>query len=358
MNPSSMPNQPSSQPGYSGEIDLFDLFQSLWKEKILIVLVTAVFTALAVIYALTATPIYQAHSSLMPPSAAAIQGYNQGRVKELSEKLLTVEDIYKTFKKNLTSSRLRTAFFEDVYLPSLSAEKQKINRDALLKRFNTILSVKKGAANADPEPYTVTVELDDPVVAAEWVQDYIERAITATKLELRNTIEAEQKVRVNALSIQKRALLGTAKQKREDQVKMLKEALYIAESIDLEGSSPLSDKASLGGNRYIDNDLIYTRGAKTLRAQLAVLEKRSSDEAFINGFRELNTQLEILQAYALDDSSVAVVDIDEAAEVPSTPIKPNKKLIVAVGVVLGGMLGVFAALIRSMIRRRKNVRAQ
>lgn len=69
MNPSSMPNQPSSQPGYSGEIDLFDLFdlfQSLWKEKILIVLVTAIFTALAVIYVLTATPIYQAHSSLMP----------------------------------------------------------------------------------------------------------------------------------------------------------------------------------------------------------------------------------------------------------------------------------------------------
>ena len=161
---------------------------------------------------------FQFNAPLMPPSAAAIQGYNQGRVKELSEKLLTVEDIYKTFKKNLTSSRLRTAFFEGVYLPSLSAEKQKINRDALLKRFNTILSVKKGAANADPEPYTVTVELDDPVVAAEWVQDYIERAIAATKLELRNTIEAEQKVRVNALSIQKRALLGTAKQKREDQI--------------------------------------------------------------------------------------------------------------------------------------------
>lgn len=368
MSSSSMPNQPSSQPGYSGEIDLFELFQSLWEEKIVIVLVTAVLTALAVIYALTATPIYQAHSSLISPPAAAIQGYNQGRIEAFRNvnkkddkdteysmaKALTVDDVYKTFKKNLTSLRLRTAFFEEVYLPSLTVEEQKRNRDALLKRFNQVLIVKQGAANANPELYTVTVELDAPEVAAEWVQDYIERAIAATKLELRNTIEAEQKVRMNALSIQKKALLDTAKQEREDQVKLLKEALYIAESIDLEDASPLSDKASLGGNRYIDNDLIYTRGAKTLRAQLAVLEKRSSDEAFINGFRELNTQLEILQAYALDDSNVAVVDIDEAAEVPSTPIKPNKKLIVAVGIVLGGMLGVFAALIRSMIRKRKN----
>src|SRR5699024_2748187 len=163
-----------------------------------------------------------------------------------------------------------------------------------------------------------------------------------------------QKVRVNALSIQKKALLGTAKQEREDQVKLLKGALYIAESIDLEGASPLSDKASLGGNRYIDNDLIYTRGAKTLRAQLAVLEKRSSDEPFIPGFRELNTQLELLRAYKLNDADVSVVTIDEAAEVPTAPIKPKKSLIVAVGIVLGGMLGVFAALIRSMIRKRKN----
>lgn len=369
----STPEQPHiNKPVYSEEIDLFELVQSLWQEKILIIIITAVFTALTVIYALTATPIYQAHSSLISPPAAAIQGYNQGRIEAFRNvnkkddkdteysmaKALTVDDVYKTFKKNLTSLRLRTAFFEEVYLPSLTVEEQKRNRDALLKRFNQVLIVKQGAANTNPELYTVTVELNDPVAAAEWVQDYIERAIAATKLELRNTIEAEQKVRVNALSIQKKALLDTAKQEREDQVKLLKEALYIAESIDLEGASPLSDKASLGGNRYIDNDLIYTRGAKTLRAQLAVLEKRSNDEAFINGFRELNTQLEILQNYTLDDSNVAVVDIDEAAEVPATPIKPNKKLIVAVGVVLGGMLGVFAALIRSMIRRRKSVSAQ
>jgi len=116
----------------------------------------------------------------------------------------------------------------------------------------------------------------------------------------------------------------------------------------------LSDKASLGGNRYIDNDLIYTRGAKTLRAQLDILEKRTSDEPFIAGFRELNTQLELLKAFSLDDSNVSVVEIDETAEVPTTPIKPKKSLIVAVGIVLGGMLGVFAALIRSMIRKRKN----
>ncbi len=357
MSPNIPPRYEPKAPVYADGIDLFELFQSLWQEKVLIVLITGVVTALALVYALMATPIYQTQASLVPPPAYAIQGYNEGRMEAFRKngvKELTVDDIYKVYLSNLNSLQLRNAFFEEVYLPSLNADEQDSSRDTLLRRFNTVLSVKRGDPKSNPNLYRVSVELDDPVVAAEWAKTYIEGAIAATKLELKSNIEAEQKVHLDALRVQAKSLLETAKKKREDQINLLKEALYIAESIGLENSSPLSDKASLGGSRYIDNDLIYTRGAKTLRAQLEVLENRTSDEPFIKGFRELNTQLELLQSYKLDDSSVAVVAIDETAEVPSTPIKPKKTMIVAVGIVLGGMLGVFVALIRIMIRKRKN----
>lgn len=129
--------------------------------------------------------------------------------------------------------------------------------------------------------------------------------------------------------------------------------MYIAESIGLEIPTALSDKASLGGARYIDNDLIYTRGAKTLRAQLQILENRVSDEPFIKGYRELKTHLGLLKAYTLDDTQTSVVVVDEAAEVPTAPIKPKKTMIIAVGIVLGGMLGIFVALVRIAIRARK-----
>jgi chain length determinant protein (polysaccharide antigen chain regulator) len=46
-----------------------------------------------------------------------------------------------------------------------------------------------------------------------------------------------------------------------------------------------------------------------------------------------------------------VFTLDSAAEVPETPVKPKKSLIVALGIVLGGMLGAFIALIRVLIRR-------
>ncbi|MDM7857445.1 LPS O-antigen chain length determinant protein WzzB [Thiopseudomonas acetoxidans] len=346
-----VPHMPNNTAPDADEIDLFELFQSIWQEKILIVIITAVVTGLALFYALAATPIYQTQATLVPPPAYAIQGYNEGRMEAFRNtgvKELTANEVYSIFKTNLNSSQLRNAFFEEVYLPSLSAEQQKNSRESLLKTFNRILSVKQGDAKTNPNLYLVSAELDNPTEAADWVKQYIARAITAAKLEIENNIEAEQRVHIDALTVKTNSLLAIAKREREDQVNLLKEALYIAESIGLE------NKASLGGNRYIDNDLIYTRGAKTLRAQLDVLQKRTSDEPFIAGFRELNTQLELLRAYKLDDTNVSVVTIDEAAEVPATPIKPNKKLIVAIGIVLGGMLGVFAALIRSAIRKRKN----
>ena len=352
-----VPHTPYNTAPDADEIDLFELFQSIWQERVLVVIITAVITGLALIYALIATPIYQTQATLVPPPAYAVQGYNEGRMEAFRNtgvKELTANEVYSIFKTNLNSSQLRNAFFEEVYLPSLSAEQQKNSRESLLKTFNRILSVKQGDAKTNPNLYLVSAELDNPTEAADWVKQYIARAITATKLEIENNIEAEQRVHIDALTLKTNSLLATAKRKREDQIKLLKEALYIADSIGLENASPQSDKASLGGNRYIDNDLIYTRGAKTLRAQLAVLEKRSSDEPFIPGFRELNTQLELLRAYKLNDADVSVVTIDEAAEVPTAPIKPKKSLIVAVGIVLGGMLGVFAALIRSMIRKRKN----
>lgn len=48
----------------------------------------------------------------------------------------------------------------------------------------------------------------------------------------------------------------------------------------------------------------------------------------------------------------ALYRVEQAPAVNLDPIKPKKLLVVALGVVLGGMLGVFVALIRLMLRKR------
>lgn len=97
----------------------------------------------------------------------------------------------------------------------------------------------------------------------------------------------------------------------------------------------------------------YMRGSKAIDAELSVLKNRQKDDPFIAGLRDIQEQVEYLKSIKIDPELVKVVRVDQSAQVPTSPIKPNKKLIVAVALVLGGMLGVFIALIRSAIKKRR-----
>lgn len=59
--------------------------------------------------------------------------------------------------------------------------------------------------------------------------------------------------------------------------------------------------------------------------------------------------------YSLKPESI--YRLEQAAQLNPHPIKPKKPLILAIGLVLGGMLGVFIALIRSMLRKDRLAKA-
>ena len=105
------------------EIDLFELVQSIWQEKLTAILVTVLVTALAVAYALLATPVYETEVTLLPPQASDIQGYNQGRLA-LNSNLhkYTTEGVYKEFLRQLRSRQLRNQMLDELYVPLLPAE--------------------------------------------------------------------------------------------------------------------------------------------------------------------------------------------------------------------------------------------
>ncbi|RFQ16273.1 chain-length determining protein, partial [Pseudomonas sp. ATCC 13867] len=105
---------------------------------------------------------------------------------------------------------------------------------------------------------------------------------------------------------------------------------------------------------FMDGNLMYMRGAKAIGAELTVLEQRKNDDPFIPELRGLENQMAFLRGVDVNPDNVSVYTLDSSAEVPQTPIKPKKALIVALGLVLGGMLGVFVAFIRTILLRRTN----
>ncbi|MNR64747.1 Tyrosine-protein kinase ptk [compost metagenome] len=58
-----------------------------------------------------------------------------------------------------------------------------------------------------------------------------------------------------------------------------------------------------------------------------------------------------------DVADLNLVSIDQIAVEPLKPVKPKKALILALGLVLGGVLGLFIALLRNMLRRKPDALA-
>ena len=65
----------------------------------------------------------------------------------------------------------------------------------------------------------------------------------------------------------------------------------------------------------------------------------------------LTAKLASYEAFKLPAvEDVVMYNISQTASLPGAPIKPNKKLIVVIGFLLGGMLAVMFVLLRQAIR--------
>ncbi|WP_315852819.1 Wzz/FepE/Etk N-terminal domain-containing protein [Pseudomonas tumuqii] len=86
--------------------------------------------------------------------------------------------------------------------------------------------------------------------------------------------------------------------------------------------------------------------------QIEVLNKRENEDLFLKDLAIWREEAAHLRNLNVDVSTLKLVTVDQLAMQPLKPIKPKKALILALGLVLGGMLGLFVALIRNMLRRK------
>lgn len=87
--------------------------------------------------------------------------------------------------------------------------------------------------------------------------------------------------------------------------------------------------------------------------EVEALRQRANDDLFLDKLAKWEEETSYLQELKPDLLLLELVDVDQPAVSPLSPIKPKKLLIVVLGLVLGLMLGVFIALVRSMMTRLK-----
>ena len=340
--------QPYDQPFEDDTIDLYELWITLWDKKWIVIGVTAVAALGSAIYALQQPAIYKSEAIILPPERADIRSLN---IKG-SGYSMTPEGVFEEFIKNLKSRVLQKKFITNYGLMEILAPE----RTPEMMDVEIYESFANMFIFADGEPASISIELQNPDVAAQWVNDYVKFMETETILRLladvRNTI-TKQIVDIDYIMRSKRQM---AKQRREDRIFKLEEASIIADKL---GIKDWVDATSIIDNKHLTitttNTPVYLRGTKALKAEISILKNRLSDDPFISGLRDLQEKLALLRSIKIEVKGLHAVNIDQEAYPPTNRIRPKRRVIASIGTVVGLFLGIFLAFFVSYVQKRKEL---
>jgi len=308
--------------------------------------VTVVTALGSVVYALVQPRIYKAEALLLPPKvkdvlSSNVFGLQINDTKEHISTDISVDDVFSKFKRNLNSRTLHKKFIQENGLIEFLAPDRttETRNEDIYQRFSKLITL--GEENGIT---SLSIELHDAEIAAQWVNDLIEfvdkETITMLVDDLRNSI-ANQIRDIEYTIASKRQM---AKQRREDKILRYKEASIIAMQLDI---ADRIDTTNVVQNNRLNitttNIPLYYRGYRALNAEIEYLNNRKSDDPFISGLRDLQEQLALLRSIKFDQEKMTAVHIDQAAYPPNSPIKPNRRLIVSLATVVGLFSGIFLA---------------
>lgn len=335
------------------EIDLGALVKTIWEGRMLIALVTFVTVAIAAAYAFLSKPVYEAEGAVIAPHASDIADFNIGRTPDSGLAPITTKDVYELFMTNLQSDVSKHDFFEKTYLPSLPEEKQKGKRDALYKEFENKIIKVEPIDKTKPDIFSVKFQSNDPNVAVDWVREYIKVVSVRTREEVLENVTNELKVnRENIENLIAEDRVATAKS-RSDRLAQLREALVIAKAVNIKKPQVTTARAPAQDNvaSYIDGSEMYARGSLALESEIKVLESRKSDDPFVASLRGLEKRLALMAKVKNDIEALRVYRFYQNVNLPESPIKPKKLLILISSLIFGVMIGcVIVSLRRSRIK--------
>ena len=343
MNEANTPQQVLVYPQYpdhnEDEINLFDLWQALVRQKKSIFSVTAVITFIAILYAFLASPIYKSESTFLPPSDNDIQVLRVKDVKDVKD--VNINTVYAKFRENLGSIYIRQYVFDKMKLAEqFEPEKDDdTNIYTIFNEFNENITLNIPKPKKDQfalSTTTLSLEGKDPVLISKIINTIGRKAEEATKRELISDIEAKVRERIKEINLDISLLLAKAKKQRldeierletenllernkiEDQIKSLRDSeknkrldrieqlieasqiartLKIKDPIDYKlkkiGSS--STTSQITTNLSNNSQKLYTLGYEAIDAEIASLTKRTNDAPYIKELRGLERKLKLLE---------------------------------------------------------------
>ncbi|OCH97573.1 hypothetical protein A8135_13850 [Legionella jamestowniensis] len=320
------------------EIDLVDLFRTIWKRKWLVLLVTFICIFFGALYAFLKTPIFEVKAYVSPPSIADIAAFNKGFLQANSSiDDFTTDKIYQIFLEKLVAETTKRKFYNQYFLPTISAKKKKNHQDYLYKTFFNLVSVKE--ITKTPLKYLVTIKGSNPSQTVLWSKQYLELARKSAVEDILLIRNAQYQQLAKSIKNEIDTNREIAKQERLARLVRLKEALTVAKAVGISHPSLSAINETTTDLSAFTSSTSYLQGVKALETEIENLRARSSDDAYINDLPRLKSAYKFYNALKIDPEGGMVFRLDGVIKKPDAPIAPNKMLIIQLSMILGLILG-------------------
>ncbi|MBN4080093.1 LPS O-antigen chain length determinant protein WzzB [Beggiatoa alba] len=369
-------NLPAYQPTlvHEDEISLVDIACTLLRHKKLILGITAVSVCMGLLYAFSIKRVYQVEAILAPPTYEQVQALNVVGIQNMS-----TNEVFSVFSKNLKTRSLRKAFFDKSnILESLAGETEKNWSEKeiynVFEGFSDSLKVTNGKKSG---VINITLEGTEKDKIGVWLDGFIESVHHKTVKQLLRNLQIKVNSEVTELKAEITSKRVIYKKRRGDELSRMQEAYQIAKSLgiqdhlfvpDLKGNLKGIDGSEEVSSTKIYRELNniakrlssinnlsgYMKGTKLLQAEINALNNRTSDDSYIGGLRDLQEKLSKLEAIKIEKNNFVAVLIDKKAVIDIESNYPQRKLIVMLSLVLGGILGIFGVFISEMFKNVKN----
>jgi chain length determinant protein (polysaccharide antigen chain regulator) len=353
-NQDSMAQQRSSN---DDEIDLFDLIDDIWNQKIWVFAGLFTTIILAGLYLFKATPVYQAEAKIKSATANDLIQFSRPQLLDIYS--LDVEGAFASAKSALLSTGYRKEFYV-LKLDQIKAMQNSYNDTLTLEQnfvgFSGQFSVKTSGAKDSESFVQVGLKSSDADFSSELLNDFVEYALFRRLRDSYDTMLAKVNGRIESLNYDANIMREEYMGNKARRILELKEALEIA--IAVGQTSPVYRNMNLLGWQLPP---LYMLGSKAIKAEIRALTSREEmakdlargEDHFIEDLPKLLLEIEALQTLEIDFSKISLARIDEVAVVPVKPVKPRRLLIMALALVGGLFVGLFMALIVAAYGKHK-----
>ncbi|WP_270795504.1 LPS O-antigen chain length determinant protein WzzB [Aeromonas sp. QDB11] len=350
---------PSAFSSEDDEIDLRDIISILWRDKLLILLLSFMFLSISSIYAFLARQVWTSQALISEPSIKQVEALELGvaqikgsmplnAAEQIDFSTLARPEIYKSFIVAFNSMSNKKAFLinEGVFAEEIKRANIKDGRSerALMDELSkAIVAIPFDKVSTD---FTLRFSADSAELANQRLSKYIDFIQTQQIAEKNEELNSILNSRIKALSVQYENIKSDALKNLQDEIVRTQYSLQISEAAGVD--RPLE---RIGSESIFNIDL----GRKGLAEKLRILNGIKNPEVLTPELTKVRQQLNSLKALNLTNSKFSSFHIIDSPEEPFTRDKPKRPLIVVLGTLLGGMLGIVIVLVRHAFRRPEQV---